>query len=110
VQLGFQPERHRHHEGSQSDRSIRQVGFEQTIKLEERLVVKDNVVELPRSKARFPEAVVCGVLWEVGVVLDAGESFLLCCRDDLAITQQGGGAVVIEGREAQDRGLRAQWT
>ena len=95
VQLGFQPEWHRLHEGGQARWRIAEVCLEQPVELEERLVVEDDVVEAVRRQARLPQAIVDRALREGMVVLDPREAFLLRGRDDFAVTHQRCRTIVV---------------
>ncbi len=81
----------------------REIGFEQALELQERLVVEDDVVdvvELDAGLRRGNTAIaLCG---KAGIVLLAREALLLRGRDDLAVLDQRRGAVVIEGRNPED--------
>jgi hypothetical protein len=101
-QLLAQPDRHGEPERAEAARRERQVGLEQALELEERLLVEDDVVDPAEVGAARLEAVAHGALGEAGVVLPAGEALLLRRRGDLAVGDEGGGAVVVERRDAED--------
>ena len=63
-QLLFQPERDRHAKGAKALGRKRQIGFEQPLKLEERLVVKCDVVDLAKRDAALAQAIGEGMMWE----------------------------------------------
>ena len=115
VQLLAEPDRHRLGERPQADRREREVGLEQPVELQDRLVIEGDEVEVARRDACRAQAVVDGPGREVGVVLLAGEALLLRRGDDLPVPQQGGGGVVVEGGDAEDVGghgerrARAGW-
>ena len=58
--------------------------------------------------AGFGEAPRDGLLGERGVVPFAREAFFLRCGDELAVLDEARGAVVVEGREAEDVRRSAQ--
>src|SRR5215475_49055 len=93
----LQPHRHRHAEALEPVRRVCEIGLEQPIKLPEGLLVKDDVVEIIRSEPGFFHAVLDGVRGESRVVLLAGEALLLRRCHDLAVDDEGRGAVVVEG-------------
>ena len=71
-QLLPQPERDRHLEGAESARRKRDVGFQQPLEFEERLVVEHDVIELAGRNAGFCKAIGNGVVRKRGVVLSCG--------------------------------------
>ncbi len=97
VELLLQPERQPHQEQLEAARRVGEVGLEQAVELQERLVVEGDVVEVTRRDAGFVEAVAHRVRGKVVVVLLAGEALLLRGRDDRPVAHQAGRAVVIEG-------------
>ena len=101
-QLFAQPERDRHLEGGEPARRHRDVGFQQPLEFEEWLVVEYDMVEFVGRDAGFGEAIGDRVVRERGVVLAAGETLLLRRRDDPAVFDQRGRAVVVEGGNAED--------
>ena len=109
VELLFEPLRHRVHERPEAARRVGQVGLEQPLELQERLVVEPHVVEVRRIDARLGETAGDGVGREPGVVLRAGEAFLLRRRDDTAIDEECRRRVVIKRGDAQDGGHGRLW-
>ena len=66
-----------------------QIGLQQPLELQQRLVVEADVVEIARaSRPGLGQAVVDGVLRKPGVVLLAGEAFFLGGGDDPAVDDQ----------------------
>src|SRR5262249_35033925 len=107
VQLFFEPERHGQAKAAEADRDVGQVGLQEALELGERLVIEDDVVQLPRGQPCLLQAKGHCARRESRVVLLAREPLLLGGGDDLAVDDQGGRAVVIERRNAQDGG---QWS
>ena len=101
-QLFLQPERDRQPERTEAARRERQIGLEQPLELDERLFVEHHVVEIGRFHAGLIEAIADRGRRKPRVVLDAGEALLLRGGDDAAVDDQRRGAVVIEGRNAED--------
>jgi hypothetical protein len=60
------------------------------------------MIDILQADAGFVQAIFQRIVGETGIVLLAREAFLLRGGDDLAVTQQGGGAVVIEGGNTED--------
>ncbi len=102
-QLFLEPHRQRHAERLEAARREREVGLEQPLELQERLVVEYDVVDGVELDAGLGEAIVHGVLRIARVMLLAGEALLLRRRDDLAVLDQRGCAVVVERRDAEER-------
>jgi hypothetical protein len=95
-ELLAQPERHRHHVRAQAAGDHRQVGLQDAVELEQRLVVEDHPVQrLAGRDAALREAVAHRVEREARVVLLAGEPLLLSGGDDAAVHHQAGGRVVV---------------
>ena len=80
--------------------------MQDAVELHERLLVKRDVVEFLRRDAAFAQAILDGVPRKSRVVLLSRETFLLRGGDDLPITHQARGAVVVVGRKAKDIDVR----
>ena len=100
--FSLQPERDRHAERAEAARREGEVGLEQPLELQERLVVEDDVVDVAELDAGLGQAVVDRVRGKARIVLLAGEALLLRRGDDAPVLDQRGGAVVVEGRDAED--------
>src|SRR3989449_1263257 len=101
-ELFLQPHGPRHAEGGEAFGSDPEIGLEDPLELEERLVVKADVRELGRCDSGRLKAVPHRVPWKRRVALLAREALFLRRGDDLAVSEQTGGAVVIERREAKN--------
>src|SRR5262245_40285156 len=101
-QLLAQPQRDRHAERSKAGRRERQIGLQQAFELEERLVIEHDIVDVVQSGSCGLQAVAERVMREAGIVLLAREALLLGGRDDAAVLDEGGCAVVIECREPEN--------
>ena len=101
-QLFLQPQRDRHLERAEAARRQRDIGLQQPLEFEERLVVEHDVVERVHRGARLRKTRRDGVVREGRVVLLAGEALLLRGGDDAAVLDQRRGAVVIEGGNPED--------
>ena len=80
--------------------------MQNAVKFYERLLIKSDIVEVLGCDAACVQTVVDGVPWKSRIVLLSREAFLLCCRDDLPITHEAGGAVMVVGRKAKDIDVR----
>src|SRR5580700_2439566 len=103
VQFLLEPQRHGHKKRLEADRCIGEISLEQPLKLEERLVVKSDIVELIGPQAGFAQAEVDRLLRKAFVMFLPREALFLSGCDDLSIDDQGRGRVVVERRNAQDR-------
>ena len=101
-QLFLDPDRHGPLEGAQAPRREGHVGFKQALELEEGLVVEGDVVDVLEFEAGFGQTIGDCVRGKALVVLSAREALLLRGRDDPAVDDEGGGAVVIEGGEPEN--------
>ena len=99
-------------------RSKGQVGFEQTLELEEGLFVEDDRGEIGSLDARRFKAIADGTFREALVMFLAGEPLLLRRGDDLPVPHQRCRAVMVKsgnaksvrrgmGHEAGSQGQRA---
>jgi len=105
-QLLAQPHRNGHAEGFKATRCQGNIGFQQTLELQKGLVVEGDDINVGSLNTGFLQAILDGLPGEARIVLLAGKAFFLGGGNDLAVTQQGGGAVVIEGGDAEnDHGL-----
>ncbi len=100
-QLLLEPDRHRHAERPEATRREGDIGLEQALKLQERLVVEGHVVDGAQADAGFLQAIGNRGPGKAGIVLLAGEPLLLRRGDDAAIVDQVGGAVVIERGDSE---------
>ena len=74
-----------------------EIRLQDPLELDQRLLVEDDVVEVGGGDAGFRQAVPDGVPRVAEVVLLPGEPLLLSGGDDVAVLDQGGRAVVVEG-------------
>ena len=103
-QLFTEPRRHRHQVRPPSARRHRGVGLEQALELDERLFVERNVIQLRDGEPGLLEAVGDRLRRKRGIVLLAGEAFLLRRRDNAAVHHQARGRVVVVGGNSEDAG------
>src|SRR5262249_35638874 len=96
------PHRDRHREGLQAPGSEREIRFQEPLELEERLVVEHDVVDRVQVYSRLAQAVLDGMARKARVVLLSGKALFLGGSRDLAVSDERGGAVVIERRNAED--------
>ncbi len=79
-----------------------QPGVQQAADLEQRLVVEGDEIDPGQRRPPLGQAIGGGVPREARVEPLAGEAFLLRGGDDPAVLDQGGGAVAVEGRYAEN--------
>ena len=101
-QLVLHPHRQRGAERREAARRKGEIGLEQPLELEERLVVERDIVDLRGTRAGRLEARANRVVWEARVMLLAREALFLRRRGHLPVDQQRRGRVVVIGRDAED--------
>ena len=101
-ELFLDPDRHGHEEALQAPGREAVVGLQQALELEIRLVVEGHGAQVAELEPRLRHDVGQGVSRKVGVVLLAGEALFLGRGDDLAVHQDGRGAVVIKGGKPEN--------
>ena len=100
-ELFFEPYRKRRHKAAKPARCEGEVGLEQSLELQKRLVVENDMIDIGGLEPAFGETIIDGVRRKPRVVLLAGESLFLRSRDDLAIHDQTCRRVVIIGRQTK---------
>jgi hypothetical protein len=101
-QLVLQPDGQRGRERPEAARRERKIGLEQPLELQERLVVERDVVDVCRAQTAFLQAVGDRLRGKARIVPDAGETFLLRRRDQLAVDREACGRVVVVRRQPED--------
>src|SRR5208283_713094 len=96
----LQPQRDGHLERAQTARREGDIGLEQTLELQERLVIEDDVVHLIETHAFLGQTIVDGMGGKAGVVLFTAESLLLRGGDNLAVADPGSRAVMVKSGNA----------
>src|SRR6185369_4375936 len=76
-ELLLHPERHRFQERRKSGRRIVEIGLEQSIELQQWLVIEAHVIQLFGRDAGFAQTVGYGLHRKVVIVLDASEALFL---------------------------------
>jgi len=102
VQLFVEPEGHGGEKRPEPRGGEREVGLQQALELQKRLVVEPDVIELLRREPALFETVVDRVDRKAVVVLLPREPLLLGRGGDVAVDDQHGGRVVIERRDAEN--------
>src|SRR5438552_2801178 len=95
-QLLLQPERHRHTKGAKARGRKREIGLQQTLELEEWLVVERDIVDFTQSDAALAQAILERVMWEVCIVFLSCEAFFLGGSGDLPVDDECRRAVMVE--------------
>src|SRR5258708_22335312 len=108
LELFVDPLRRRLEERGDPDRRESQVGLEQPLEFQQRLFIKNHMVELGCRQPRRVQAVLDRVPRKPGIVLAPREPLLLGRGDNAAVNHERGGGIVIKGGNAQDRGHRCQ--
>ena len=97
-----QPERHRHAKRREPLGGEAEIGLQQPLEFQERLVVKGNAVDIGAADPTRRQTIGDGFAGKAGVVLLAGEALLLRCCDHAAVLDQCRRAVVIVGGNAEN--------
>src|SRR5258706_9677398 len=100
--LFFQPQRHGCAERAKSVRRTGNVGFEQPLEFEERLVVERDIVDVAKLEAAFRKAVLDRIRGVGAVVLFSRETFFLGRGNNAAVDDESRRAVVVERGNSQD--------
>ena len=101
-QLFLQPQRHGLEEGAEATRREHQIGLDQPLELDERLFVEHDMIDVGWPNTCLIEAVPEGLCRKGVIMLLAREALFLGGRDNAAVFDQRGRAVVIEAGHAND--------
>lgn len=108
-ELFLEPDRHGCHERPPALRGEGEIGLQQALELEQRLVVEDHVIQVAQPELSFLQTVGHGMGRESGVVLFAGEAFFLRRRHDRPVDDERGRRVVVEGGNAQNLHIKTAY-
>ncbi len=100
--LFLDPDRDRHLEGFEATRRVRHIGFQQAFKLQERLVVECQMIDIGKAQSTGFQHIRDRLMWESGIVLFARKPLFLCSRNHLTINHQRGRAVMVERRNTKN--------
>src|SRR2546430_8362122 len=98
----FDPERNGFEEGLNARWDARQVGMEDAVEFDEGFFVKGDKFNVIDLDASFPQTILDGEFWKRGIVLLAGEAFLLRGSYNCSVPNQTCGAVMIKGGNPQN--------
>jgi len=101
-QLFLEPERDRHLERAKSARRQRDVGLEQPLEFEKRLVIEHDMIEFRGCHACLVKTVGDRVVRKRGIVLASRETLFLDRGDDPAVSDQRRRAIVIKCGNAEN--------
>src|SRR3954452_21371812 len=101
-QLFFDPNRQGHAKRAEPAGCERQIGLEQSFEFQERLVVKDDIVDLAELDTSLLKTIPHCILRKTRVVLLAGETLLLGRCGNTPLHDKGGRTVVVKGRDSED--------
>src|SRR5262245_18825412 len=93
-ELLSQPDRHGHRERPKAAGRKRQVCFQQALKLQERLVIERDMIDLAQAHAGFAETVSDGMPRKASIVSLPAEPLLLRGSNDARVLDEGGRAVM----------------
>ena len=101
-ELLLDPDRDSEPEAAEPRRRVCQVGFQKALELDERFLVKNDVIHVLQLATGFFEAVADRVDGKPGVVLLAGKALLLGRADNPAVFNQGSGGIVVKRGNAEN--------
>src|SRR5262249_20392755 len=78
------------------------------IKLCQRFFVKGHIIQFIRLQTCLGQAISDRLAWKARIMLHAAKSLFLSRRNDFAVNYQRRRTVVIEGRDAENRGHLAR--
>src|SRR5918993_5045301 len=94
-ELFFQPHGHGGKKRLETARGKTDVGFEEPLEFDKRLVIEHNVCEILDSDPSFVQTILNGMTWKTWVMLLSRKALFLRRRNDLAILHKTGGAVMV---------------
>ena len=100
--LFLEPQRKGLAEAPKPPRGEREVGLDQPIELEQRLLVEGHVVDFGGLESGLAQAIADSVPRKRGVVLLTGEALFLSGCHNPAVAHQGRRGVVVEGGDSED--------
>src|SRR5437773_1538567 len=106
VKFFLEPQRHSHGKTFPTTRCKGDIGFEQTVKLGERLFVEHDVIQVVWLQATFAQTGGNCPGGKSCIVLPPREALFLCRGDDFTIDDERRCAVMIKSRDAKNGGHR----
>ena len=106
-ELFLQPHLHRSHEGASPPGRGPQIGFQQPLKGEQRFFVIDNRIQITQTEVLAVQAETHGLGGKGGIVFAAAEALFLGRGQHPIAVNQGGGTVVVIGRDTKDSQVSA---
>jgi hypothetical protein len=101
-ELFFQPHGHGGKKRLETTRRETEVGFEEPLEFDKRLVIEHNVFEILDSDPSFVQTILNGMTWKTWIMLLSRKALFLRRRDDLAILHKTGGAVMVVRRDTEN--------
>src|SRR4051812_37318404 len=108
MQLLLQPYRNRLAELAKAPRRVRQECLQDPVEFGQWLFIKDNIVQVVAVQTGLCQAISNRPARKARVMLHAAKSLFLSRGDDFSIDYERRPAVVIESRNAQNRGHLAR--
>ena len=96
IQLILDPERSGPKERAEPFGGDPQIGFQDALELEKRLVIKTHEGQIGRLDVRCSQAVAHRMRGKGRIPFETREAFFLCRRDNLAVVEQTGCTIVIK--------------
>src|SRR5215472_17566075 len=101
-QLLLQAERDRHAKRAETSGRERNIGFQQSFKFQERLVVEHDLVKLVQLCVNFLQAIGDSIGRKRRIVLLTGETLLLRSGQNMTVLNQRGCAVMVKSRNSEN--------
>jgi hypothetical protein len=101
-ELLFQPHGHGGKKRLETTRSETDIGFEEPLEFDKRLVIEHNVFEILDSDTSFVQTILNGMTWKTWIMLLSRKALFLRRSDDLAILNKTGGAVMVVRRDTEN--------
>ena len=102
VELLRHPQRSRLEEGFETPRHHPEIGLEDALELEQRLVIESHVLKVFDPDPGLSQAVLDGARGEGWITFLPRKALLGGGGDDVAVTDEAGRAVVVEGRDSEN--------
>jgi hypothetical protein len=101
-ELFFQPHRHGGKKRLETTRRETEVGFEEPLEFDKRLVIEHNVFEILDSDPSFVQTILNGMTRETWIMLLSRKALFLRRRNNLAILHNTGSAVMVVRRDTEN--------
>jgi hypothetical protein len=101
-ELFFQPHGHGGKKRLETPRRKTEVGFEEPLEFDKRLVIEHHVFEILDSDPSFIQTILNGMTWKTWIMLLSRKALFLRRRNNLAILHKTGSAVMVVRRDTEN--------